>query len=152
MKDEEIKLQYQVQISNRFDTLITSNENADEVDINDTWENIRDNIKVATGESIGYYEVKKRKPWFDDDCLNVVERRKQARLKFLQDPKQLNRDNYHTERLETSCTLRNKKRDYLKGKLSEIDTNRKNKNIRDVYKGINHIAMLGNEQCLASNC
>ena len=31
LKDEEIKLQYQVQISNRFDALITPNENADEV-------------------------------------------------------------------------------------------------------------------------
>ena len=48
----------------------------------------------------------------------------------------LNTDNYHTERRETSCTLRNKKRDYLKGKLSEIDTNSKNKNITDLYKGI----------------
>ena len=123
MKDEEIKLQYQVQISNRFDTIITSNENADEVDINDMWENIRDNIKVAAEESTGYYKVKKKKPWFDDDCSNVVERRKKAKLKSLQDPTQLNRDNYHTERRETSRTLRNKERDYLKRKLSVIETN-----------------------------
>ena len=52
----------------------------------------------------------------------------------MQDPTQLNRDNYHNERRETSRTLR--KRNYLKGKLSEIDTNSKNKNIRDLYKGI----------------
>ena len=43
-------------------------------------------------------------------------------MKFLQDATQLNRDNYHTERREASRTLRNKKRDYLKGKLSEIET------------------------------
>ena len=54
----------------------------------------------------------------------------------MQDPTQLNRDNYHTERRETSRTLRKKKIDYLKGKLSEIDANSKNKNIRDLYKGI----------------
>ena len=93
-------------------------------------------IKVVTGESIGYYEVKKKKPWFDDDCSNVVERRKQAKLKFLQDPTHLNRDKYHTGKRESSRALRNKKRDYLKEKLIEIDTNRKNKNIRDLYKGI----------------
>ena len=58
-------------------------------------------------------------------------------MKFLQVPTQLNRDNnYHTKRCETNRTLRNKNRDYLKGKLSEIDTNSKNKNIRDLYKGI----------------
>ena len=71
-KVEEIKLQCQVQISNRFDALRTSNEDAGDVDINDMWENIRYNIKVAAGESIGYYEVKKRKPWFDDDCSKVA--------------------------------------------------------------------------------
>ena len=95
-----------------FDALRTSNEDAGEVD--DTWENITDNIKVAAGESIGYYQVKKKKPWFDDDGSNVVQRRKQAKFKFLQDPTQLNMDNYHTERCETSHTLRNKKRDYLR--------------------------------------
>ena len=58
-----------------FHTLITSNEDAGEVEINDTWENIRNNIKVAAGESIDYYEIKKKKPWFDDDCSSVVERR-----------------------------------------------------------------------------
>ena len=80
----------------RIDALITSNENADEVDINDMWKNTRDNIKVAAEESMGYCEVKKKTPWFDDDCSNVAERRKQAKLKFFQDPKQLNRDNIIT--------------------------------------------------------
>ena len=109
----------------------TSNEDASAVDVNDTWENIRDNIKVAVGESMGYYQVKKKKPWFGDDCSKVVERRKKAKLKFLQYPTQLNRDNYNIERRETR-----QKRDYLKGKLSEIETNSKDRNIRDLYKGI----------------
>ena len=69
MKDEETKLQYQVQISNRFDALITSNENADEVDINEMWENIKDNIKVAAGESVVYYEVKK----INHDLMTIVQ-------------------------------------------------------------------------------
>ncbi|KAJ4434033.1 hypothetical protein ANN_16352 [Periplaneta americana] len=40
------------------------------------------------------------------------------------------------KRQEANCTLRNKKRDYLKEKLNEVETNSKNKNIRDLYKGI----------------
>ncbi|KAJ4448564.1 hypothetical protein ANN_10582 [Periplaneta americana] len=66
----------------------------------------------------------------------VVERRKQAKLKFLQDPGEEKRDNYFNERREASRTLRNKKRGYLKEKLNEVETNSKNKNIRDLYKGI----------------
>jgi hypothetical protein len=30
-----------------------------------------------------------------------------------------------------------KKREYLKGKINELATNSKNKNIRDLYRGIN---------------
>jgi hypothetical protein len=33
--------------------------------------------------------------------------------------------------------FRNKKREPLKGKIHELETNNKNKNIRDLYRGIN---------------
>ncbi|KAJ4426456.1 hypothetical protein ANN_27270 [Periplaneta americana] len=133
LKDEEAKQNYQVEISNRFATLESSEK---ELDVNSVWENIRDSIKIAAEQSIGYYETKKKKPWFDEDCCMVVERRKQAKLKFLQDPVEEKRDNYFNERREASRTLRNKKRGYLKEKLNEVETNSKNKNIRDLYKGI----------------
>ncbi|KAJ4441767.1 hypothetical protein ANN_11625 [Periplaneta americana] len=136
LKDEEAKQNYQVEISNRFATLESSDEVEKELDVNSVWENIRDSIKIAAEQSIGYYETKKKKPWFDEDCCMVVKRRKQAKLKFLQDPVEEKRDNYFNERREASRTLRNKKRGYLKEKLNEVETNSKNKNIRDLYKGI----------------
>ncbi|KAJ4437040.1 hypothetical protein ANN_17174 [Periplaneta americana] len=136
LKDEEAKQNYQVEISNRFATLESSDEVEKELDVNSVWENIRNSIKIAAEQSIGYYETKKKKPWFDEDCCMVVERRKQAKLKFLQDPVEEKRDNYFNERREASRTLRNKKRGYLKEKLNEVETNSKNKNIRDLYKGI----------------
>ncbi|KAJ4430619.1 hypothetical protein ANN_19208 [Periplaneta americana] len=134
--DEETKQHYQVDISNRFVILASSDEVEEELDVNSMWENIRDNIKIAAEQSIGYYETKKKKPWFDEDCCMVVERRKQAKLKFLQYPVEANRDNYFNKRWEANCTLRNKKIDYLKEKMNEVETNSKNKNIRDLYKGI----------------
>jgi hypothetical protein len=48
-----------------------------------------------------------------------------------------NRDNLQNLRRETSTIFRNKKREYLKGKINELDTNNKNKNIRDLCRGIN---------------
>ncbi|KAJ4432818.1 hypothetical protein ANN_21457 [Periplaneta americana] len=98
LKDEEAKQNYQVEISNRFATLESSDEVEKELDVNSVWENIRDSIKIAAEQSIGYYETKKKKPWFDEDCCMVVERRKQAKLKFLQDPVEEKRDNYFNER------------------------------------------------------
>jgi hypothetical protein len=54
----------------------------------------------------------------------------------LQNPSQINRDNLQNLRRETRRIFRNKKREYLKGKINELETNNKNKNIRDLYRGI----------------
>jgi hypothetical protein len=54
----------------------------------------------------------------------------------LQNSSQISGDNLQNLRCETSRTIRNKKREYLKDKINELETNR-NKNIRDLYRGIN---------------
>jgi hypothetical protein len=54
----------------------------------------------------------------------------------LQNPSQINGDNLQNLRHETSRKFRNKQREYLKGKINEHETNNKNKNIRDLYRGI----------------
>jgi hypothetical protein len=35
-----------------------------EMDINSAWVTIRENIKISAKDSLGYYELKKYKPWF----------------------------------------------------------------------------------------
>jgi hypothetical protein len=54
----------------------------------------------------------------------------------LQNPSQINGDNLQYLRSETSKTFRNKKREHLKDKINELETDNKNKNIRDLYRGI----------------
>jgi hypothetical protein len=49
----------------------------------------------------------------------------------------MNGDNLQNLRREISRTFRKKKREYLKDKIIELQTNNKNKNIRDLYRGIN---------------
>jgi hypothetical protein len=55
----------------------------------------------------------------------------------LQNPSQIIGDNLPNLRRETSKTFRNKKREHLKGKINELEANNKNKNIGDLYRGIN---------------
>jgi hypothetical protein len=50
----------------------------------------------------------------------------------LQKPIQIIGDNLKNLRLENSRIFRKKKREYLKGKINELETNNKNKNIRDL--------------------
>jgi hypothetical protein len=49
----------------------------------------------------------------------------------------VNGDNMDNIRCEASRIFRTKKREYLKNKINELETNSKNKNIRDLYRGIN---------------
>jgi hypothetical protein len=59
-------------------------------------------------------------------------------LDFVHHPTMLNkRDNLNTVRREASRHFRNIKREYLKDRINELATNSKNKNIRDLYRGIN---------------
>jgi hypothetical protein len=55
----------------------------------------------------------------------------------LQDPNQSNGDNLNNIRCEPSRHFGNKNKDYLKAKINELETNSKNKNIRDFYRGVN---------------
>jgi hypothetical protein len=74
------------------------------------------------------------KPWFDAEFLD---KRKQAKIQWLQNPHQNIGDNLHNVRCETSRHFRNKTMEYPKAKINELETNSKNKNITDLYMGIN---------------
>jgi hypothetical protein len=109
----------------------------DNGDTNSAWDTIRANINISAKECICHCEAKRHKPWFDEECLKLVDRRKQAKLQWLQDPSIVNEDNLSNVRWEASRHFRNKEREYLKDKITEIESNSKNKNIRDLYRDIN---------------
>jgi hypothetical protein len=92
---------------------------------------------MSVKETLGYYELKSHKPWFDEGCSELLDQRKQAKLQWLHDPSEINGDNLNNVRRETSRHFQNKKREYLKGKINELTMYSKNKNIRDLYRGIN---------------
>jgi hypothetical protein len=83
-----------------------------------------------------FCEPKSYKPWFDERCLKLVDRRKQVKLQWLQDPSVVNEDNLRNVRREACRHFRNKKWEYLKDKINEIELNSMNKNIRNLYRDI----------------
>jgi hypothetical protein len=67
----------------------------------------------------------------------ILNKRKRAKIQWLENPNQNNGDNLHNVKREASRHFRNKKKEYLKAKINELETNSKNKNIRDLYSGTN---------------
>ena len=126
----EVREQYQIGITNRFAAL--ENLNDDE-----TWENIKEYIQTSAKESLGLQELKQNKPWIDEECLGFFNQRKQAKMQWIQDPSQSNVDNVNNVRREDSRHLRNKKKAYMRAKIEELENNSKIKNIWDLYRGIN---------------
>jgi hypothetical protein len=55
----------------------------------------------------------------------------------LQNPSQISGDNPKNLRRENSRTFRKKKREYLKDKINELETNNESKNIGDLYRDLN---------------
>jgi 5-methylcytosine-specific restriction endonuclease McrBC GTP-binding regulatory subunit McrB len=98
------------------------------VDINRAWETISENIKILAKETLGYYELKKHKPWFGRRHLKLLNQWKHAQLQWVQNPSEINWDNLNNIRREASRHFRNKKREYLRDKINELATNSKNKN------------------------
>jgi hypothetical protein len=96
---------YQIKTSNRFASLENLN---DSEDINRAWENIKDNIKSSAKDSLGQYELKQHKPWFEEESLQFLDQRKQAKVQWLQDPNESNVDNLNNIRREDSRHCRNK--------------------------------------------
>jgi hypothetical protein len=90
----------EAEISNtRFAALENLDEN---LDINSTWENIKNSAR----ENLGYHRQKHYKPKLDGECSKLIDRQKQAKLQWLQNPSQINGDNLQNLRRENSRTKR----------------------------------------------
>jgi hypothetical protein len=60
----EVRIQYQIEITNRIAALENLNNDGD---INRAWENIKESIQTSARESLGLHESKQHKPWFDEE-------------------------------------------------------------------------------------
>jgi hypothetical protein len=72
LNELEVRKQYEIEITNMFAAL----ENlSDEENTNRAWENIKENIKTSTKESLDLHGLKQHKPRFDEECLHFLDQR-----------------------------------------------------------------------------
>ena len=55
--------------------------------------------------------------------IGFLDRRKRAKMQWIQDPSQSKVDNLNSVRREVSRHIRNKKKAYLRAKIEELETN-----------------------------
>ena len=101
-------------------------ENAnDDEDVNRTWENIKENMRISAEESLGRLKLNQNKPWFDEECLGFLDQRMRAKLPWIQDQSHNNVDILNNIRREVSRHFKEKKKAYLRDKIEELETNSK---------------------------
>ena len=101
----EVREQYPIEITNRFPALENLN-----IDVNRSWEIIKENIQTSVKESLGLHDFKQNKPWFDEECLGFLDQRKRAKMQWIQDPSQSNVDIRNNVRREVHSHFRIKKK------------------------------------------
>jgi hypothetical protein len=107
LNDLEVRKQCQIEITNRFAALKNL---SDYEEINRFWEIIKQNIKTSAEESLGLHQLKQHKPWYDEECVGILDQRKQPEIQWIQDPNQSNVDNMNKVRRDASRHFRKKRR------------------------------------------
>jgi hypothetical protein len=90
LNDVQNKKKHHTEVSNRFAALQDLDA---EVECNSAWETIKESIRISAKASLGYYELRKDKPWFDKACSKLLHQRKQAVLQWSQHPSEIRADN-----------------------------------------------------------
>jgi hypothetical protein len=122
LNELEFRKQYEIEITNRFAAMENLDSNRD---INRAWKNIKESIKTSAKDSLGLHEWKHHKPWFDEECLGILDQREQVKMQWMQDKSRSNVEYLNKTRQDASRLLRNKKKAYLKTKIEELETNSK---------------------------
>jgi hypothetical protein len=61
---------------------------------------------MSAKESLGSYELKKHKQWFDKGCFKLLEQRNQVRLQWSQDPSKVNLANLNIVEMQIVQTFK----------------------------------------------
>jgi len=80
------------------------------MNINMTLESIRENTNTSSTESLHYYVMQRREPWFNKVCSKLLGQQQQAKLKWLLIPSQISSDNLNNVEDEKLVKLTGTKR------------------------------------------
>ncbi|XP_068229077.1 uncharacterized protein [Palaemon carinicauda] len=86
LKEVAVKNNFQIKLANRFQMLEILDNDANGENVNTKWQAIEETVKTAAEGEVGYIQ-RRNAHWYDNECREVVERRKQVRAKLLQAPR-----------------------------------------------------------------
>jgi endonuclease/exonuclease/phosphatase family metal-dependent hydrolase len=84
--------------------------------IEEEWALIKDTIISSVHNVIGEVQNRKNEEWYDQECREIIEAKRKARLKCIQRNTRTNQEEYNQKRIVAARVRRRKKREALKKK------------------------------------
>ena len=89
------------------------------------WVEIRNSIEASADKKIGIFETHRNKHWFNQKCPELANKRKQANLLWLENPKDQTAEDLTNIRRDTCRTFKKKKCEYMKAIVNDLEENSK---------------------------
>ena len=134
-ENEGIKQQF----AEKLEEKIISGMVNEQLDINETWNQIRRNVESTAAETIGKRTGRGRNHWFDIECQQALDAKNTARLKNLGRSTRAGVDEYRSKRDFARKLFRKKKRQQQREVLVEIERFRSQNQSRKLYRNVNEI-------------
>jgi len=96
-------------------------------------------ILEAAKETIGEKRKTRNEEWFDEECMNIIDQKNDARKKMLQRNTRGNEERYHKARKEANKLLRKKKKEAMIQQMEEIEQLSKQNESRKFYAAVNRM-------------
>ena len=151
LSNTNIQKEYRIKISNRFQVLselekdenlyITNDDQIEEKrkqQIETGWKIFQKVVKETATEICGNKKQHNNKPWFNDECKSLIEKRRITKISLLNDQKIENAIKYKKINSEVNKFLRNQKRQYIKQQLTKAEEDSDKNNTREFYKKIKY--------------
>lgn len=108
--------------------------------INDKWERIKNSIKGAAEDTLGWAPSQPRNDWFDQDCRSAIEERNQSHREYTERPTRARMEVFKIKRRAADKLCRKKKREYLNRRILQLQQDFEEGRIRQAYKGIRQVS------------
>ena len=106
-----------------------------EIGIDGKWERVKSAVYESADTVLGPKPVINNK-WMDEECLQVVEDKKRARDRMLNDSTKENIDSYREANRKARQLCRKKKREQLEKQITNMEVNMKSNNSKEAYQVI----------------
>jgi hypothetical protein len=100
------------------------------------WEKIKEAKTDAKQEVIQTQSRTPRNEWWDEECRQNIQRKNEARIKWLQHKTRASQEAYKKMRINANVLIRQKKKIRLNNKIRQIEQNQKRNDARKFFQEI----------------